>query len=426
MKRYRLSVTVRAPVLTAETSMGAYGIDTPVARDFDRTPYIPGSHMRGKLREALDQLKEAGAAVWDPDDLFGKADGASRGKGEDVRARVYIGDLRAETPEDDRLGTIVWVAVDDLTGAVEEGALLVAECPWKPGRPVTFAGTLVVDGDDAAHRVGAPQQLLQPLFDDGRPRRRQDQLDRARASVPVVEHPEPLVRQVGDRPGQQQIAVGAQPVVGRRDGEQQPAPVGLGRLSAHGQHFRHGGEARDPVLRAAGRQALARGFRARPLVVPDGARNAGGHGSGPAQDVDAAPGEGQNLRPSLLVEQPAAEQPLELHQPRTGTVGVQAPVQHEPPFVEDGDLPAREVEPPFQHRIGTDEHHPLRQAPELRAGQRPGPLRRDRTLPNRRHTGFGEQFEARPRMCVVHPDQIEHPSPPAVAGHPTADDSTGP
>ena len=100
MRSYKLSITLRAPIMTRSTAIGAYGVDSPVARDADGFPYIPGSHVQGKLREALGDLasvaddpEEAGAKI-------AKWFGAEGMDGGEHRKRVIVTDLAFDRDRD--------------------------------------------------------------------------------------------------------------------------------------------------------------------------------------------------------------------------------------------------------------------------------------------------------------------------------------
>ncbi len=167
MKLYTLRLSVRAPILTQATAIGAVGIDSPVARDEDGTPYVAGSHVTGKLRQALLELKDAACKVnpqlFSPDveAWFGPQKG-DLGAGA-ARKIVLISDLRAvETCPKDVLRDAraaapagrTRVAIDDVRGAALEGALQTLEMPFPAGTTVVFEGAVrILAPDDAAEKI---------------------------------------------------------------------------------------------------------------------------------------------------------------------------------------------------------------------------------------------------------------------------------
>ena len=58
-----ICLEIEGPLLTKSTAPGEYGLDAVVARDIDGVPYIPGTLLTGKVREALEQLSECSEGV---------------------------------------------------------------------------------------------------------------------------------------------------------------------------------------------------------------------------------------------------------------------------------------------------------------------------------------------------------------------------
>ena len=64
MIHFQLDVHLKlvGPVLTQSTNAGEFGVDAVMARDSQGKPYLPYSLIRGKLRQALEELEGALAA----------------------------------------------------------------------------------------------------------------------------------------------------------------------------------------------------------------------------------------------------------------------------------------------------------------------------------------------------------------------------
>ncbi len=62
MKKYvsQVSLTVLGPFLTAATGVEVYGLQKAFHRDYKGKPVIPASHIKGKLKMALEELAQAG------------------------------------------------------------------------------------------------------------------------------------------------------------------------------------------------------------------------------------------------------------------------------------------------------------------------------------------------------------------------------
>ncbi len=147
---YKISLTLRAPVLVQSTTASALGIDAAVARvahgPHEDAPCIPFTLLKGKLREAAGNLLTIDSSFTSDsfDRLFGKAPGGRLYQPfeDSDRGRLIGEDLVAENPVSHR--RISRTAVDSDAGAASDGSLRVLEAPYAPGETVTFTGTLFV------------------------------------------------------------------------------------------------------------------------------------------------------------------------------------------------------------------------------------------------------------------------------------------
>lgn len=147
MKLYRLNVVITciAPVLSAATGAGTLGVDVAMQRDASGRPALPGSLIRGNLRQAWAAFQEhaGGVSQCPPVDdwLGGKSDDSTF---EPKRARLHFGywwsDLNWDTTADRR--PLYRIKIDAETGAVEKGDLQVIESPYAHGQEVTFSGQI--------------------------------------------------------------------------------------------------------------------------------------------------------------------------------------------------------------------------------------------------------------------------------------------
>ncbi|MBK8906685.1 MAG: hypothetical protein IPM60_01880 [Rhodospirillales bacterium] len=156
MIAYRVRLTVQGPILTRSTAIGAYGVDAPVARDTDGRPFIAGSHVKGKLRQALRDLAKADRAARCFAMRSGQAisgtpfkphlkdwlGGEDHGSGQ-ARARVQFADFRAEEDGvEDAMRTRI--KIDAASGTAEDGALQIMETPYAAGAAIVFTGRIVI------------------------------------------------------------------------------------------------------------------------------------------------------------------------------------------------------------------------------------------------------------------------------------------
>lgn len=150
MKSFRITLTLRGPLLARGTAFGAFGVDAVVARDGRGRLVLPGSHVLGKVREAIGQLDRAAntgrpwCADWETRWFAGVGD-----KDMGVRRRrIHFDDLVADDAGDEA-GERTRVAIDPALGRALEGALQVYEAPLRAGKTVTFQGLMHVLADEA-------------------------------------------------------------------------------------------------------------------------------------------------------------------------------------------------------------------------------------------------------------------------------------
>lgn len=160
MKRHTFTLTlhIQGPVLTKSSSPSSFGIDAAVARvthgPDQGKPCIHGSHLRGKIRESLEQLYSPALA----NALLGQP--SQKGTDDEpVRTRLILGDLvHAESKRSDTRRHRI--AIEPDLGSVKHGALQVIETPFAAGEEAIFTGPAWFYGDDASD---AQRKLLHAL-----------------------------------------------------------------------------------------------------------------------------------------------------------------------------------------------------------------------------------------------------------------------
>lgn len=145
---FTLSLTIRSPFLFAGLRNEVLGVDAAHLRDEDGTPIIPADQIRGVLRAACDVLSER-STVLSPADhaaLFGDESRPNEQE-QNVpnRGCLHISDAMADLTKDETLKSLTRIEIEDDTGAVKKGALLVIELAAPLGQEVTFTGTLSFD-----------------------------------------------------------------------------------------------------------------------------------------------------------------------------------------------------------------------------------------------------------------------------------------
>jgi len=170
-----LTIELESPFLTRSIEATDVILDSHVLRNADGQAILPGTLVKGVLRDALTTLeKRLGTLDYqsathhlldDLGTLFGKASGhdalgrplEARSQASKAgwladnapdRGRLDIADLvavTAEPPREDRPGhahRLARVEIDDRLGAAREGHLQFIELPWPIGAPVTFTGKM--------------------------------------------------------------------------------------------------------------------------------------------------------------------------------------------------------------------------------------------------------------------------------------------
>jgi hypothetical protein len=153
---YEIEIKLRAPFLTKSSRPGEYGIDSPCARNHKDQLYIPGSLLKGKVRESWTALAawQVGSSIPNSaaiDDWFGERrgnssdleefSGRSPSNFEPSRGRAWFSDLICQ--DEPKGGDLrVRIQIDQESGSAGEGMLQVLESPFAPGEEVCFKGSV--------------------------------------------------------------------------------------------------------------------------------------------------------------------------------------------------------------------------------------------------------------------------------------------
>ncbi len=146
MVKLDITLSIQGPFLTQSTSAAGYGIDAAVARDHVGNPFIAGSHIAGKLREAISEIGHivddtTGDVLFDRQavDLLGmESKGATF---EPLPKRLMFSDFVLQDREISD-ATRPRIRIDPGRGAVETGALQIMESPFDSGQEFKFRGAV--------------------------------------------------------------------------------------------------------------------------------------------------------------------------------------------------------------------------------------------------------------------------------------------
>lgn len=157
---------VQGPFLSRSSTTGGFGVDAIPLRDRDGNALLPGSQIKGRVREAYHELFPEDQAILEflgpkvdleaigseelrPDGwLFGTFKAKSSGAGSDsTQTSRSDGDL------------LTRIALDGETGTVKRGALLVMELAVPIGEAEQFAGRVTLSARDWKAATAQYQKL---------------------------------------------------------------------------------------------------------------------------------------------------------------------------------------------------------------------------------------------------------------------------
>lgn len=143
-----VALTLEGPILTQGNGPGRFGFDMATARDASGRAYFPSTLVKGRLREAMAQLRSAPGVLFDVSDdgLFGKASGRAE-LGETVpdtpeRGCLEFSDFLHKERDEQPLRTRHRIQIDPQRLSVKKGALLVMEDAFGSGNSVVFGGDI--------------------------------------------------------------------------------------------------------------------------------------------------------------------------------------------------------------------------------------------------------------------------------------------
>lgn len=175
-----LKLTIIGPFNTKGIASGQYGVDAVLLRNQLGHPVLPGSQVRGRLRDALEEIE---SAVDDPQlevqirNWFGPAVSLALEEDDFVSA-IHESRLRrhawffsdftataeeAGKEENSQQRLLTRIAIDSDTGAVKDQALLVTETAVAAGMSLEFDGQVCVSGSTIDELLTTVHRLYRGL-----------------------------------------------------------------------------------------------------------------------------------------------------------------------------------------------------------------------------------------------------------------------
>lgn len=155
-----LELTVAGPLLCSATGVSTWGVDAMFQRDHQGRCIIPGSHVKGKLREAWRELKETGGLAVDIERCLGRE--SADGDYLPHRAEIVFSDFTYSGPAPPSF-LLHRIRMNPQSGTAEEGALLCIESPFRSGMPTKWRGSARFPAPDLPDGQRLHEELLQGL-----------------------------------------------------------------------------------------------------------------------------------------------------------------------------------------------------------------------------------------------------------------------
>jgi hypothetical protein len=130
----KISITLVAPYLIHGNDPGRFGLDATLLKDHKGQAVLPGTLVAGRIAEAWQTYGKEFAGA-DADTWFGKET-----DGEQHRARLMVSDLTLQAHQQ-YASEITRIQLDEDTGSVKQGAMLVVEQIAQPGEKLEFVGS---------------------------------------------------------------------------------------------------------------------------------------------------------------------------------------------------------------------------------------------------------------------------------------------
>lgn len=128
-----VSLRLKGPVVVGASSAGEFGIDLPFARTGNDQYCLPGSHVKGRLRESLQSLGYSS-------DFLTKWLGNESRNYMPQRGRMVFSDFAVEQENQGKIR--MRIEMDSERQAVKKGAYLVIESPFDSGEQIKFKGKI--------------------------------------------------------------------------------------------------------------------------------------------------------------------------------------------------------------------------------------------------------------------------------------------
>lgn len=137
----KVKLVIQGPFITSMGTDAKRGLDHIFALDAAGKPILNGSHVKGKLREAMEMLARLGLLKgFDNDTYFGEEG--------DKRGILHFGNFKLNSPSSTQDGFGTRVTIEPVTGTAKEKNLQVIEALFRPGESGNWTGEILIHASD--------------------------------------------------------------------------------------------------------------------------------------------------------------------------------------------------------------------------------------------------------------------------------------
>jgi len=173
---FQLDILLAGPVLPGSSQAGNHGVDSPFFRDSQSRLAIPGTHLKGKVREAWNLLRP-----WDhalvptiqlEQDWFGaptanaenETDSGTGTAFDPRRGRTKFPESFSFSSPISNATLATRIRIDDDRGAAQDSMLLVEDRPFFPGQKIALSGPVQFWAKDEQEASGFKAFLQRGLL----------------------------------------------------------------------------------------------------------------------------------------------------------------------------------------------------------------------------------------------------------------------
>lgn len=149
-------LSIQGPFITKSTAAGEYGVDAVLARHPDGRPYVAGTHIAGKLKQAWEEI---GVPPDQAEKWLGRKEETAAAT---ERKGLLIDDFVLEELGD-RRDFRYRIRLDAFRGSVRKGAFQVIESPFGSGEVVRCRGEIRLLAADEAEAAAVEKWIRQGL-----------------------------------------------------------------------------------------------------------------------------------------------------------------------------------------------------------------------------------------------------------------------